>query len=184
MIDPTTVATSGIIRPQNGCVIARGRLVKVAAPAELARLSSGGGVLRTYGVGRMFFNRVNAHLIISGAFGLFSRRVLVDLGGYQTHAVGEDMELVVRMHRYLRQQGTPYRITFSPDALSLSQRTLILFAIFGKQRTRWHQGPVEHPSPPSIHVRPPGLWGCPGPVRVSLLRGRALLSRSSSCWAG
>jgi cellulose synthase/poly-beta-1,6-N-acetylglucosamine synthase-like glycosyltransferase len=139
VLDRNTVASSGIIRPQNGCDIDRGRLIRVSAPRTWLERVQVLEYIRAYGLGRTFFNRYNAQLIISGAFGLFSRRLLVDLGGYQAHAVGEDMELLVRAHRHLRHRRVPYRIVFAPDALCLTEAPHSLVDL-GNQRTRWHQG--------------------------------------------
>jgi cellulose synthase/poly-beta-1,6-N-acetylglucosamine synthase-like glycosyltransferase len=138
-LDARTVASSGMIRPQNGCDVVHGRLVRTAAPRTWLERVQVVEYMRAYGVGRMFFNRYNAQLIISGAFGLFSRQLLLDLTGYQTHAVGEDMELLVRAHRHLRNRGVPYRIGFAPDALCLTEAPHTL-RDFGNQRTRWHLG--------------------------------------------
>jgi cellulose synthase/poly-beta-1,6-N-acetylglucosamine synthase-like glycosyltransferase len=137
--DPTTVASSGMIRPYNGCAVRHGRLGRVGMPSTLLESCQVIEYLRAYGIGRLFFNRLNAHLIISGAFGLFDRDLLLQLGGYQRHAIGEDMELVVRIHRYFAEHDRVYRVWFSADALCLTEAPHSL-TDFGKQRTRWHQG--------------------------------------------
>jgi len=138
-IDPTVVATSGMIRPHNGCGIERGRVSRVALPARSIELLQIVEYLRAYGIGRLFFNRFNAHLIISGALGLFNRQLLLEIGGYQPHAIAEDMELVVRIHRHCAERQRPYRVRFSADALCWTEapRTLV---DLGNQRTRWHLG--------------------------------------------
>jgi cellulose synthase/poly-beta-1,6-N-acetylglucosamine synthase-like glycosyltransferase len=138
-LEPATVATSGMIRPRNGCTVEDGVLVGTGLPPTLLEGFQVVEYLRAYGVGRLFFNRLNAQLLISGAFGLFSRRLLVDVGGYQPHAIGEDVELVVRIHRHLRHKNAPYRIAFSADALCLTEAPHSLRDL-GRQRTRWHQG--------------------------------------------
>jgi cellulose synthase/poly-beta-1,6-N-acetylglucosamine synthase-like glycosyltransferase len=138
-LHPETVAASGMIRLQNGCAIQEGTVVRSGMPRTLVEQIQVLEYIRSYGIGRMFFDRFNAHLIISGAFGLFSRRLLLNLGGYQPHAVGEDMELVVRAHRYLRRQGASYRIAFAPDAVCYTEAPHGLREL-GRQRTRWHQG--------------------------------------------
>jgi cellulose synthase/poly-beta-1,6-N-acetylglucosamine synthase-like glycosyltransferase len=81
-------------------------------------------------------------LIISGAFGLFRREAVVEAGGYDTTTVGEDAELVLRLHRHRREQGLPCRITFFPDPICWTQapgslRTLV------RQRDRWQRGLIE-----------------------------------------
>jgi cellulose synthase/poly-beta-1,6-N-acetylglucosamine synthase-like glycosyltransferase len=134
-----TVATSGMIRLYNGCTLARNRIARVRIPRTLLESSQVVEYLRAYGIGRLFFNRLGGHLIISGAFGLFDRQLLLELGGYQTHAVGEDMELVARIHRHCIEQKRPYRIEFAAHALCHTEAPHTR-ADFGKQRTRWHHG--------------------------------------------
>jgi cellulose synthase/poly-beta-1,6-N-acetylglucosamine synthase-like glycosyltransferase len=137
--DDCTVATSGMIRPQNGTTIENGRIGRTGLPVPMLERMQVLEYLRAYGVGRLCFNWIGAHLIISGAFGLFDRKTLIALGGYQPHAVGEDMELVVRIHRHLREARVPYRVSFSADALCLTEAPFSRVD-FGKQRTRWHMG--------------------------------------------
>lgn len=139
VFDRETVATSGMIRLTNGCTLDGDRMTSVRAPGTLLESSQVVEYQRAYGVGRLFFNRVGGHLIISGAFGLFDRQLLLDLGGYQAHAVGEDMELVARIHRYCVEQQRPYRIEFSPHAVCYTEAPHTR-PDFGKQRTRWHHG--------------------------------------------
>lgn len=137
--DRTTVAASGVIRLLNGCTLAAGRLARAAMPRSWLEASQVVEYLRAYGVGRLFFDRVGGHLIISGAFGVFDRALLVDLGGYQAHAVGEDMELVARIHRHCVERRRPYRMAFSPHALCYTEAPHTRVD-FGRQRTRWHHG--------------------------------------------
>jgi cellulose synthase/poly-beta-1,6-N-acetylglucosamine synthase-like glycosyltransferase len=137
--DERTVATSGMIRPLNGCALEAGRVSWIDLPPTWLERFQVLEYLRSYGIGRQFFNPTSSHLIISGAFGLFRRDVLTEIGGYQPHAVGEDMELVVRIHRHLRNRGRGYRIAFSSDALCLTDVPHSLKDL-GRQRTRWHLG--------------------------------------------
>jgi cellulose synthase/poly-beta-1,6-N-acetylglucosamine synthase-like glycosyltransferase len=137
--DPTTVATSGTIRLQNGCRIDRGRISHAALPERWLERLQVVEYLRAYALGRLCFNTGSTHLIISGAFGLFRRSVLLEVDGFQPHAIGEDMELVVRIHRMLRERRRPYRITFVADAICYTEAPHTLRDL-GQQRTRWHQG--------------------------------------------
>jgi cellulose synthase/poly-beta-1,6-N-acetylglucosamine synthase-like glycosyltransferase len=138
-LHPNTVATSGMIRLYNGCTVTRNRVARVGVPRTLLELCQVVEYLRAYGIGRLFFNRLGGHLIISGAFGLFDRQLLLELGGYQAHAVGEDMELVARIHRHCLERNRPYRIEFSAHALCYTEAPHTRLD-FGKQRTRWHHG--------------------------------------------
>jgi cellulose synthase/poly-beta-1,6-N-acetylglucosamine synthase-like glycosyltransferase len=139
LLHPHTVASSGIIRPSNGCRRLGPTAVRGAVPRRLLEGFQVLEYLRAYGVGRLFFNQLQAHLIISGAFGLFDRALLLEMDGYQPHAVGEDIELVTRIHRHCLDRGRPYRIEFSAHALCLTETPRSL-RDFGRQRSRWHQG--------------------------------------------
>lgn len=112
---PETVASGGTVRVANGCEVADGFLTKVGLPTNLWALFQVVEYLRAFLFGRLGWSKLNAMLIISGAFGLFKTDVVIEAGGYRANTIGEDMELVVRIHRYLRQQGRPYRIEFVPE---------------------------------------------------------------------
>lgn len=71
--------------------------------------------LRAFLFGRLGWSKINAMLIISGAFGLFRTDVVTAVGGYRANTIGEDMELVVRIHRMLRQQEKPTALSLYPN---------------------------------------------------------------------
>lgn len=140
--DPEVVATGGTVRIANGCTIEDGFLTQVGLPRNPWALFQVVEYLRAFLFGRLGWSQINGMLIISGAFGLFRRDVVVEAGGYKPDTIGEDMELVVRMHRTLRRQGRRYRIEFVPDPVCWTQapedrRTL------RNQRIRWQRGLSE-----------------------------------------
>jgi cellulose synthase/poly-beta-1,6-N-acetylglucosamine synthase-like glycosyltransferase len=94
---------------------------------------------RAFLIGRVGWSRLNALLIISGAFGLFRRSLVEAVGGYWTETVGEDVELVVRLHRYLRDHDEPYRIAFVPDPVCWTEAPEDLRTL-SRQRRRWQRG--------------------------------------------
>jgi len=102
--DSRTVACGGTIRIANGCTVRDGFVEKIALSDSTLALFQTMEYLRAFLFGRLGWSPLNALLIISGAFGLFRKEVVVSVGGYRTDTVGEDMELVVRMHRKLREQ--------------------------------------------------------------------------------
>lgn len=140
--DPNVVATGGIVRVANGCEVQGGFLTKVGLPANLWALFQVVEYFRAFLFGRLGWSQLNAMLIISGAFGLFRKDVVIAAGGYRPKTIGEDMELVVRMHRMLRAQNKPYRIEFVPDPVCWTEapedhKTL------RNQRIRWQRGLSE-----------------------------------------
>jgi cellulose synthase/poly-beta-1,6-N-acetylglucosamine synthase-like glycosyltransferase len=142
MQDRTVVAVGGMIRIANGCSIVRGYLQKVSVSDNwLARLQMI-EYLRAFLYGRMGWVPKNALLIISGAFGLFRRQTVIDVGGYNAGSIGEDMELVVRMHRSLRASKTPYRIEYVGRPVCWTEAPEVL-SVLKSQRVRWQRGLLD-----------------------------------------
>lgn len=140
--DERTVAVGGIIRIANGSTIAGGRVRDVRLPHSLLARLQVLEYLRAFLSARVAWAELNATLIISGAFGLFKRGIVVEAGGFATDTVGEDMELVVRLHRHCRERGIPYRITFVPDPVAWTECPETLGAL-SRQRDRWQRGLAE-----------------------------------------
>ncbi len=137
--DPTTVAVGGTVRIANGCTVKQGFLEKVGLPRNFLALVQVVEYLRAFLFGRMGWSPINGLLIISGAFGLFHKETLVEAGGFNPDAVGEDMELVLRLHRLMKEKGKPYRITFVPDPVCWTDAPENLRDL-KSQRVRWQHG--------------------------------------------
>jgi cellulose synthase/poly-beta-1,6-N-acetylglucosamine synthase-like glycosyltransferase len=136
------VATGGIVRIANGCKIEAGQVLEVGLPRNRLATFQVVEYFRAFLVGRMGWSRLRSLLIISGAFGLFRRDVVETVGGWWDDTVGEDMELVVRMHRHLRARGEEYRIVFVPDPVCWTEAPETL-AVLSRQRRRWQRGLFE-----------------------------------------
>ena len=94
---------------------------------------------RSFLASRILLDSFNGNLIISGAFGLFKKSVVIAAGGYATDVLGEDMELVAKLHAYCRNNMEKYSIRYEPNAVCWSQAPTTLRDLF-KQRRRWHIG--------------------------------------------
>lgn len=140
--DPAVIASGGTIRIANGCRISAGLLESVDMPSNWLALVQIIEYLRAFLFGRMGWSPLNAMLIISGAFGLFNKKVVIDAGGYSTKTVGEDMELVVRLHRLHRVSGKSYQIVFVPDSICWTEAPED-FKTLKNQRIRWQRGLAE-----------------------------------------
>ena len=139
---PHTVASGGTVRIANGCVVRDGFLESVGLPRRLLPTLQIIEYLRAFLFGRFGWTPFNAVLIISGAFGVFRRDAVVEAGGYRRDTVGEDMELVVRLHRRMRLGGLRYRITFVPDPICWTEAPESL-RVLKSQRVRWQRGLAE-----------------------------------------
>ena len=140
--DHRTVASGGTVRIANGCRVENGFLTKIGLPTNLLALFQIVEYLRAFLFGRLGWSPMNAMLIISGAFGIFRKEAVVTVGGYRSDTIGEDMELVVRLHRHLRLSDKPYRITFVPDSVCWTEAPEDLRTL-KNQRIRWQRGLCE-----------------------------------------
>lgn len=140
--DGRVVASGGVVRVLNGCTVKNGMLSKVGLPDRLLPGFQLVEYLRAFLFGRMGWSPVNALLIISGAFGVFYKERVIAIGGYRLDTVGEDMDLVIRLHRNLREEGRDYRIVFVPDPVCWTEAPSDL-ASLGAQRIRWQRGLAE-----------------------------------------
>lgn len=136
------IATGGVVRIANSCVVEEGKIVKVNLPKQFLPLMQTLEYMRAFILGRMAWSRLNGLLLISGAFGAFDRAIAILAGGYDHNTVGEDMELVVRMRRYMEENNLPYEVAYIPDPLCWTEAPAT-FKILGRQRNRWTRGTIE-----------------------------------------
>jgi len=136
------IAAGGVVRIANSCEIEGGRLVKINLPKQFLPRVQTLEYIRAFLLARMAWTRLNGLLLISGAFGAFDREIVIKCGGYNRNTVGEDMELVVRMRRYMEELNEPYRVTFIPDPLCWTEAPTT-YKILGRQRNRWTRGTIE-----------------------------------------
>jgi cellulose synthase/poly-beta-1,6-N-acetylglucosamine synthase-like glycosyltransferase len=136
------VATGGVIRAANGCVIRSGRVVEVRMPRRWLPRIQVVEYLRAFLIGRSGWSRAGALMIISGAFGMFRRDLLLQVGGMTHDCIGEDAELVVRLHRHLADQRRDRRLVFVAEPVAWTEVPQTA-AVLGRQRRRWARGMAE-----------------------------------------
>jgi cellulose synthase/poly-beta-1,6-N-acetylglucosamine synthase-like glycosyltransferase len=137
-----TVAVGGVVRVVNGCRIQSGRVVEMRTPRRFLPLVQSIEYLRAFLMARVAWSGVDALMLISGAFGLFRRDVVVQVGGFGTDTIGEDLDLVIKIHRHLRDQRRPYNIAFLTDPICWTEAPQSLRVLKG-QRCRWQRGALE-----------------------------------------
>jgi len=139
---PDLVASGGVIRPLNGCKVTTMGIRGIHLPASwLARFQIV-EYLRAFLFGRVGLASLDTMFIVSGAFGVFRKDLVVEAGGFETATIGEDFELVVRLHRHLREAKRPYHITLVPDPVCWTEVPEDA-GVLGRQRNRWQRGLLE-----------------------------------------
>ncbi len=115
--DKRVVATGGVIRIANSCKIKDGQLIEINVPEDLLPRFQVIEYNRAFLLGRLAWSRLDGLLLISGALGLFDKEIAIACGGYFPKTVGEDMEIVVRMRKYMANQNEKYKVVYIPEPL-------------------------------------------------------------------
>ena len=142
MRDPQMVVSGGTIRVANGCQVSQGNLTRIGLSTNPLALLQVVEYLRAFLFGRLGWSRLNAILIVSGAFGLFKKEKIIEVGGYKTNTIGEDMELIVRLHRILRSRGEECPVEFVADSVCWTEVPEDIKTL-RNQRIRWQRGLCE-----------------------------------------
>jgi len=143
LADPKrVVCVGGIVRVLNGSEIQDGRMRRVCLPRKSIEVIQVVEYLRAFLIGREAWAQANMLMIISGAFGVFRADLVRAAGGYRASAIGEDFDLVVRMHRLLRDRRADYHISFVPDPVCWTEVPGDLRSL-ARQRARWQKGMLD-----------------------------------------
>ena len=140
--DKRLIACGGTIRLANNCKIEKGKVVEVNLPKSWLGRSQALEYIRAFVLGRMAWSRASGLILISGAFGAFDKEIVLACGGYDPKTVGEDMELVVRMRRYMKEHKLPHQVITIPDPLCWTEVPEDK-SVLKKQRNRWMRGTME-----------------------------------------
>lgn len=136
------IAVGGVIGIANNCDVLDGTVTTYRVPdSELGKFQVI-EYFRAFLMGRMAWSRINGLILISGAFGFFRKDLVRAVGGYFPKTVGEDMELIVRMRRYMEEHKIPYKVGFVPDPLCWTE-VPESDEILSRQRNRWIRGTIE-----------------------------------------
>ncbi len=168
-----TVAVGGTVRVANGCRVRGGRVVEVGLPRHPLAILQAMEYLRAFSMARLALAWFGALFIVSGAFGIFRRAAVVEIGGYDTATVGEDLELVLRLHRTLSERGREFEIRYVPEPVCWTQVPERV-ADLARQRIRWHRGALESVARHAAMLgrwryRGMGLLGLPSLVLIDLV---------------
>ncbi|MCD4711309.1 MAG: glycosyltransferase family 2 protein, partial [Bacteroidales bacterium] len=136
------IGAGGVIRIANSCEISDGHIQKVNLPKKFLPRAQVMEYTRAFLMGRMAWSELDGLLLISGALGMFDREIVIKAGGYHTNTVGEDMELVVRIRRYMTDNDLNYDVVYIPDPLCWTEVPSTV-KVLARQRSRWTRGTLE-----------------------------------------
>ena len=138
--DPSrVVAAGGTVRAINGSTVSNGRIVRLRMPRSWLARAQVVEYLRSFLIGRTGWASMGTLLLISGAFGVYRRDVVIEAGGLDPDSIGEDFELCLRVHKMMRDRGRDYRVVFVPEPVCWTEVPSTR-AVLRRQRSRWHRG--------------------------------------------
>jgi hypothetical protein len=140
--DKKVIAVGGVIRIINSCDVVNGNLIRVDLPKNIFARFQILEYTRAFLMGRMAWSKLDGLLLISGALGLFDKQVVIECGGYNHNTVGEDMELVVRIRRYMYEKKIKHEVAYIPDPLCWTEVPTNI-KILSRQRNRWTRGTMD-----------------------------------------
>ena len=119
--DTRVIALGGAIMINNGAIIENGKVKRYDMPKSVLASLQAIEYNRTFLASRIMFDKLNANLIISGAFGAFRKDVVIATGGYEPSTRGEDMELVIKLHKFCIDNKIDYIMKYVPDTICWTQ---------------------------------------------------------------
>jgi len=140
--DTRTIAVGGHVAISNGCRVEDGRVAEVALPRSWAARFQIVEYMRAFLMFRAACGQANALPLISGAFGLLRRDAVIAVGGFDRTAIGEDMDLTIRLHAYRGAHRERFRIAFDPHPLCWTQAPEDWRSL-RSQRCRWRRGLLQ-----------------------------------------
>lgn len=138
-----TVAIGGDVRIANGCLIENGQVKDFSLPNKMWPMFQAIEYLKAFLGGRIGWSSINGLIIVSGAFGLFRKDYVIAVGGYRGGYPGEDMNIIIKLHRYMLENKLKYRIAFCPEAVCWTQAP-DTYHILSNQRKRWGRGNLKN----------------------------------------
>jgi cellulose synthase/poly-beta-1,6-N-acetylglucosamine synthase-like glycosyltransferase len=136
------VAVGGTIRIVNGCEVRSGRVIRTGLPRRVLPLFQTIEYLRAFLMARLAWSQLDALTIVSGAFGIFRRSIAIEVGGYTHGTVGEDLEIIIKIHRRMQEAKRDYHVRFVPEPVCWTEAPESL-RVLGRQRKRWQRGALE-----------------------------------------
>jgi len=139
--DRRVIATGAAIGITNGSVIEHHTLIKKKIPKNFIESFQVLEYLRGFFAGRVGWQPLNGLILISGAFGVFDKKLVKKIGGYR-HAIGEDFDLLLRLRKYCYKNDIDHIVGFVPETLCWTQCPSDYNSLL-KQRNRWQRGLLE-----------------------------------------
>ena len=140
--DDTLIAAGGVVKVANGCDFNKGHLVREGLPHKFIEMCQVIEYVRSFNAFRIGLSTINSILIIPGTLGIFKKDLLLEIGGYDVDTIGEDMEVILRLHKHMKKLKRKYHISILPEVECWTQVPSQLSHL-KHQRIRWQRGLLD-----------------------------------------
>lgn len=137
------VAVGGQVRVVNSSTIDNGEIKTIRTPRNIWARFQALEYIKAFVSGRTAWSKWNGLIIVSGAFGLFDKRIVKEIDGYRGGFPGEDMNIILKLHKHHCDEKIKYRIDYCPNAICFTQAPES-YRILSSQRKRWGRGNVKN----------------------------------------
>ncbi|RZS99107.1 glycosyltransferase family 2 protein [Aquimarina brevivitae] len=138
-LDKEVIACGGAIGIANDSKIKNGTLSELRLPKSIIARIQVVEYIRSFLLGRMAWTQIDGLLLVSGAFGLYPTKRVLEVGGLDKNTVGEDLELCIRLRAHMERQKIPYDVVYIPETLCWTEAPSTA-KIYAVQRDRWARG--------------------------------------------
>ncbi len=99
-------------------------------------------LMRSFVAFRLAWTRLDCMLCVSGAFGVWRRDVILEMGGFSPAFTCEDIEMTFRIHERFLRERRPYRIISLPNMVAQTEGPSSIRSLIS-QRARWQRVTLE-----------------------------------------
>ncbi|WP_272022213.1 glycosyltransferase family 2 protein [Olleya namhaensis] len=138
-LEEEVIASGGAIGIANDSVIINGTIKEIRLPKKLISRIQIVEYIRAFLLGRMAWGEIGGLMLVSGAFGLYPKHRLLEVGGFDKDTIGEDLELCIRLRRHMEDLKLKYKVVYIPETLCWTESPST-FKIYVSQRDRWARG--------------------------------------------
>lgn len=136
------IGVGATLRMSNSSFVNRGTLEKIGTPKQLFVRFQELEYIRSFLLGKSAWSYINALPNISGGLGLFEKDIVLKIGAYDKHSLGEDMDLLFRLVVYMQESNLDYTIRSVSQTLCWTEGPDNL-KILVRQRIRWARGLLQ-----------------------------------------
>jgi poly-beta-1,6-N-acetyl-D-glucosamine synthase len=137
--DPNLIAAGGTVNVLQGRRLRKGMLKPTLKVKSIVKFQIA-EYFRGFFIYKASLAKVDALSIISGAFGIFKKDILIKVGGYRK-TVGEDIDITLKVQHY-KSKKNGLKVAYLPEAICYTEVPETWKGLYN-QRIRWQKAFID-----------------------------------------